>query len=189
MTTPGDKSATLGTAFRQIGGLTAVSRIVGFARDIVFASFLGAGPATDAFLVAALPNMFRRLSAEGAMTNAFLPNFARLRADQGRDAALGLAAEAQIMLILVLFALVGLAELFMPQLVMLMAPGFAATPDRMAAAVNLARLTMPYLPMISIVALWCAIANAHDRFKASGSPDHRKSVLYSRGACDPCYDG
>ena len=94
------------------------------------------------------------------------------------------------MLILVLFALVGLAELFMPQLVMLMAPGFAATPDRMAAAVDLARITMPYLPMISIVALWGAIANAHDRFKAAAAAtDHRKSVLYSWRARDPCYDG
>ena len=183
MTTPADKSATLGMAFRQIGGLTAISRIVGFARDIVFASFLGAGPATDAFLVALkLPNMFRRLSAEGAMTNAFLPNFARLRAAQGRGAALGLAAEAQIMLILVLFALVGLAELFMPQLVMLMAPGFAATPDRMAAAVDLGRITMPYLPMISIVALWGAIANAHDRFKAAAAAPIIANLCFIAGA-------
>ena len=70
------KSTSLGRAFQQIGSLTAISRIVGFMRDIAFASFLGAGPAADAFLVALkLPNMFRRLSAEGAMTNAFLPSF------------------------------------------------------------------------------------------------------------------
>jgi putative peptidoglycan lipid II flippase len=68
------KPTSLGRAFQQIGSLTAISRIVGFMRDIAFASFLGAGPAADAFLVALkLPNMFRRLSAEGAMTNAFLP--------------------------------------------------------------------------------------------------------------------
>ena len=69
------KEMSLGRAFRQIGGLTALSRVLGFIRDIVFAAFLGAGGAADAFLVALkLPNMFRRLSAEGAMTNAFLPN-------------------------------------------------------------------------------------------------------------------
>ncbi len=63
------KPTSLGRAFQQIGSLTAISRIIGFMRDIAFASFLGAGPAADAFLVALkLPNMFRRLSAEGAMT-------------------------------------------------------------------------------------------------------------------------
>ena len=67
---------SLGRAFRQIGSLTAFSRVLGFVRDIAFATFLGAGAAADAFLVALkLPNMFRRFSAEGAMTNAFLPNF------------------------------------------------------------------------------------------------------------------
>ena len=100
-------SLSLSQAFRQIGSLTAVSRIIGFVRDIVFASFLGAGPAADAFLVALkLPNMFRRLTAEGALTNAFLPSFVKLRTAEGREAAIKLAAEAQIMLILVLFGIV-----------------------------------------------------------------------------------
>ena len=131
------KGVSLGHAFWQIGSLTAVSRVVGFIRDIAFASFLGAGPAADAFLVALkLPNMFRRLTAEGAMTNAFLPSFAKLRTAEGRQAALGLAAEAQIILILVLFGIVFLAEIFMPQILLLLAPGFAATPDRLAAAVD-----------------------------------------------------
>ena len=104
------KGVSLGHAFWQIGSLTAVSRVVGFIRDIAFASFLGAGPAADAFLVALkLPNMFRRLTAEGAMTNAFLPSFAKLLKTEGRQAALGLAAEAQIILILVLFGIVILA--------------------------------------------------------------------------------
>ena len=101
-------------AFQQIGSLTAISRIVGFMRDIAFASFLGAGPAADAFLVALkLPNMFRRLSAEGAMTNAFLPSFAKIRETDGRDVALRLASEAQIFLIIALFAIVVIAEIFM----------------------------------------------------------------------------
>ena len=145
---------SLGRAFRQIGSLTAFSRIMGFVRDIAFATFLGAGAAADAFLVALkLPNMFRRLSAEGAMTNAFLPNYAAIREKYGQVAALKLAAEAQIFLILGLSALVIIAEIFMADLILLLAPGFANTPDRLAAATDLARITMPYLPLISIVAL------------------------------------
>ena len=177
------KSTSLGRAFQQIGSLTAISRIVGFMRDIAFASFLGAGPAADAFLVALkLPNMFRRLSAEGAMTNAFLPSFAKIRETDGRDAALRLASEAQIFLIIALFAIVVLAEIFMPEIISLLAPGFAATPDRLAAAVDLARVTMPYLPMISVVALWGAIANAHDRFMAAAAAPILANICFIAGA-------
>ena len=177
------KGVSLGHVFWQIGSLTAVSRVVGFIRDIAFASFLGAGPAADAFLVALkLPNMFRRLTAEGAMTNAFLPSFAKLRTAEGRQAALGLAAEAQIILILVLFGIVILAEIFMPQILLLLAPGFAATPDRLAAAIDLGRVTMPYLPMISVVALWIAIANAHDRFIAGAAAPILANLCFIAGA-------
>ena len=177
------KDVSLGRAFWQIGGLTAVSRVVGFIRDIAFARFLGAGPAADAFLVALkLPNMFRRLTAEGAMTNAFLPSFAKLRTAEGREAAIGLAAEAQVILILVLFCIVILAEIFMPQILMVLAPGFAATPDRLAAAIDLGRVTMPYLPMISVVALWIAIANAHDRFMAGAAAPILANLCFIAGA-------
>ena len=152
-------------AFRQIGGLTAISRVLGFLRDIAFAAFLGAGPASDAFLVAfKLPNLFRRLTADGAMTNAFLPAYSALKSQQRKKAALVLAAEIQVWLLLALCGLVLLAELFMPLIIDLLAPGFAETPDRRQAAIDLARITMPYLPMISAVALWAAISNAHDRF-------------------------
>ena len=152
-------------AFREIGFWTALSRILGFLRDLVFAQFLGAGLAADAFLVAfKLPNLFRRLTAEGAMTNAFLPVFSKIRAQQSREAALMLAAEVQIWLVLILSLIVLLAELFMPLVIGLLAPGFQDTPARFEAAVQLARITMPYLPMISLVALWAAITNAHDRF-------------------------
>ena len=163
-------SLSLGRAFRQIGGLTAISRIMGFVRDISFATFLGAGVAADAFLVALkLPNMFRRLSAEGAMTNAFLPNYATIRETFGQAAALKLAAEVQIFLMLGLSALVLIAEIFMSDLILLLAPGFANTPERLAAAIDLTRITMPYLPLISIVAFWAAIANAQDHFKAGAA--------------------
>ena len=177
------KGVSLGNAFWQIGSLTAVSRVVGFVRDITFASFLGAGPAADAFLVALkLPNMFRRLTAEGALTNAFLPSFAKLRTAEGREAAIELASEAQIILILVLFGIVILAEIFMPQILLVLAPGFASTPDRLAAAIDLGRVTMPYLPMISVVALWIAIANAHDRFMAGAAAPIVANLCFIAGA-------
>jgi len=156
---------SLAGAFRQIGGLTVISRILGFVRDIVFAAILGAGPAADAFLVALkLPNMFRRLTAEGAMANAFVPAYAEARQKEGETAASDLAGETQTTLMLVLAALVALGEIFMPAVISVLAPGFADTPDRMAAAVTLARVSFPYLPMISLVAFWAAIANAEGRF-------------------------
>jgi putative peptidoglycan lipid II flippase len=174
---------SLAQAFRQIGSLTAVSRLMGFARDITFAAFLGAGGAADAFLVALkLPNMFRRLSAEGAMTNAFLPSYAGIREKHGAPAALRLAAEVQIFLILTLCIVVGFAEIYMTELIVLLAPGFSATSDRLAAAVDLARITMPYLPLISIVALWAAIANAHDKFKAGAAAPILANICFILGA-------
>ena len=158
-------ACSLGRAFGQIGILTAGSRVLGLGRDIVFAIFLGAGPAADAFLVALkLPNMFRRLSAEGALTNAFVPSYAATMEAADEKAARRLAGEVQTLLVMVLLALVIVFEIMMPVVVSLLAPGFVDTPERFAAAVDLARVTMPYLPMISLVAFWAAIANAHDRF-------------------------
>jgi len=160
----------LARAFRQIGGMTAASRVLGFGRDVVFAALLGAGPAADAFLVALkLPNMFRRLTAEGALANAFVPAFATASQDDGDEAAMALAGETQTTLAIVLVTLVILGEMFMPSIIGVLAPGFAETPERMAAAVTLARVTFPYLPMISLVAFWAAIANADGRFMTAAA--------------------
>lgn len=151
--------------FRQIGGLTALSRLLGFVRDICLAQFIGAGAAADAFLVAfKLPNLFRRLTADGAMTNAFLPVFASVRQSQGRQAALVLAVEVQTMLFLTLIGIVILGEIFMPTIIALLAPGFVDDAALYDSAIALARVTLPYLPMISLVALWAAVTNAHNRF-------------------------
>ena len=151
--------------FRQIGSLTALSRLLGFVRDICLAQFIGAGAAADAFLVAfKLPNLFRRLTADGAMTNAFLPVFASVRQTQGRDAALILAVEVQTMLFLVLSAIVILGEIFMPSVIAALAPGFVNDASLYESTIDLARITLPYLPMVSLVALWAAVTNAHNRF-------------------------
>ena len=173
----------LARAFRQIGGMTAVSRVLGFVRDVVFAALLGAGPAADAFLVALkLPNMFRRLTAEGALSNAFVPAFARARREDGEAAAMALAGETQTTLTMVLVALVILGEIFMPAVIGLLAPGFSDTPDRMNAAITLARVTFPYLPMISLVAFWAAIANADGRFMTAAAMPVIFNILLVGGA-------
>jgi len=180
---------SLTKAFRQIGSLTAISRVFGFLRDVIFAQILGAGAAADAFLLAfKLPNLFRRLTADGAMTNAFLPAFSHLRKDAGKSAALMLAAEVQIILLLVLSFIVILAEIFMPLIIGLLAPGFSDTPDRFEAAVTLARISIPYLPMISLVALWAAITNAHDRFfGGAASPILLNLGLIGGTLCVPAF--
>lgn len=175
---------SVGLVARQIGGLTAISRIFGFLRDVVFAVFLGAGPAADAFFVALkLPNMFRRLSAEGALTNAFLPQFSEENTKRGKQAALLLAAEVQVFLTVALAVLVIFAEIYMPVIIGVLAPGFADTPERMQAAVTLARITMPYLPLISLVALFIAIANAHDRFAVGAAMPIILNLGLIAGAC------
>ena len=127
-----------------------------------------------------LPDVFRRLTAEGAMTNAFLPVFARVRQERGRPSALILTAEIQIILLLVLSAIVVVAEIFMPAIIALLTPGFVQTPERFEATVTLARIAMPCLLMISLVALWAAVTNAHDRFWWRGCTCHFKCLSYWR---------
>ena len=182
-------SKTLFSAFRQISGLTAVSRMLGFIRDVAFAHFLGAGAATDAFLVAfKLPNLFRRLTAEGALTNAFLPSYSLARQRKSNHTAIILAAEVQTALFVGLCLTVLVMELFMPFIVGGLAPGFRETPDRLDAAVDMARLTMPYLPMISLVALWAALLNSQDcYFGGAFSPVILNVCLIGGAFCVPFF--
>ena len=161
--TPPKKS--LNAVVKQIGSWTAISRVAGFVRDLVFAHFLGAGAAADAFLVAfKLPNLFRRLTAEGALTNVFLPVYSAMRAEKGEARALVFVSEVQTALLLGLTVFVLLLEYFLPFIMIGLAPGFADTPERLEAAIALGVITLPYLPMISLVALWAALSNAHDDF-------------------------
>jgi putative peptidoglycan lipid II flippase len=151
--------------FATVGGMTVVSRVLGFVRDVLIAAVLGASSVTDAFFVAfRVPNMFRRLFAEGAFNAAFIPLFTkRLHAaepDAGRD----FAAEALSGLTLMLVAFVVLAEIAMPWLMLLLAPGFADDPDKFRLAVLLARIALPYLVFMSWVALYTGLLNALGRF-------------------------
>jgi len=152
-------------AIATVGGLTMVSRVAGFARDVLTAAILGAGPVADAFFVALkLPNLFRRLFAEGAFSVAFVPMFSAELEQNGRPAAKAFAEEALAAMVGVLVPLTVAAVVAMPWLVPAIAPGFVDQPDKFALAVEFARITFPYLMMMSLVALMGGVLNSVDRF-------------------------
>ena len=158
------------SAVSVISSLTALSRIFGFIRDIVFAFMMGAGPAADAFLIAfKLPNLFRRLTAEGALTHAFLPAYSMAKEQKNTAQALILATEVQAWLFLALSIIVVVMELTMGGVISMLAPGYAEYDSRADAAIFLARITMPYLVMISLIGLWSAISHAEDDYIGSGA--------------------
>ena len=150
-----------------IGGFTLLSRLAGFVRDVLLAAVLGAGPAADAFFVAfKFPNLFRRLFAEGAFAAAFVPIYSGLLISAGRAAAQRFAEEALAVMLVVLFVFVAVVEMLMPYAMMGLAPGFLSDPEKFGFAVELSRITFPYLFFISLVALMGAVLNAHSRFAA-----------------------
>ena len=181
-TEPQQRGPSFFGAVRQIGGLTAISRVLGFGRDVILAVTIGAGPLADAFFVAfKLPNLFRRLTAEGAITNAFLPAYAKAK-KQGEDAAALLAAEIQLTLLWGLVAITLVMEIFMPQVIGFLAPGFSEEDQRFQDAVTLARITLPYLPMVSMVAFWAAVTNANNRFLGGAAAPIILNIMLMIGA-------
>ncbi len=150
--------------FATVGTITIASRVLGFVRDILIAAVLGTSAVADAFFVAfRIPNMFRRLFAEGAFDSAFIPLFSkRLQADPEGAKAFAGQALSGLAVLLVIFTLLG--EIAMPWLMLLLAPGFAGDPDKFAAAVLFARIALPYLVFMSVVALYAGILNAFGRF-------------------------
>lgn len=152
------------------GGFTLLSRIAGFARDIVMAAILGAGPMADAFVVAQrLPNHFRAIFAEGAFNAAFVPAYAHLRGTGGEVAARRFADRIFTMLLIVQGLLLLLALAFMPQIVTLLAPGFSDDPERRTLAIELTRITFPYLLLITVVTLYGAILNVMNRYASAAA--------------------
>ncbi len=146
------------------------SRLLGFARDILIASHLGAGPVADAFFVAfKLPNFFRRLFAEGAFNAAFVPLFAARLAEAGQVAAERFAAQVMSVMVVFLFCFVTVLQIAMPWLMAVIAPGFVDDPAKYALAVDLAQTTFPYLLFISLVSLMGGVLNALDRFAAAAA--------------------
>lgn len=153
-----------------IGGLTLVSRVFGFARDLILAAVIGAGPVADAFYAALrFPNLFRRLFAEGAFSQAFIPVYAKTLAEQGEEAADRLASEALSVLVFATSVLTGLAILFMPWINRVMFAGYADNPEIFNLATLLTQLTMPYLIGISVATLFSGALNARGRFFAAAA--------------------
>ena len=154
----------LGRIF-TVGGFTLVSRLTGFARDIMLAAILGAGPVADAFFVALrLPNHFRAIFAEGAFNAAFVPAYAHVRGERGETSARLFADRIFTLLFLTQLVLLVVAWLFMPQVIGILAPGFSADPVRGELAVELTRITFPYLLLVTLVTLYGGMLNVMHRF-------------------------
>jgi putative peptidoglycan lipid II flippase len=153
-----------------VGGLTLLSRLTGFARDIVLAAVLGAGPIADAFFVALrLPNHFRAIFAEGAFNAAFVPAYARIRQQGGADPAKLFADRVFTLLFASEVVLLAIALIFTPAVISALAPGFSDDPERFTLAVELTRITFPYLLLVSLVTLYSGILNALSRFAAAAA--------------------
>ena len=153
-----------------VGAFTLASRILGFVRDALIAALVGAGPVADAFFVAfKLPNLFRRLFAEGAFNAAFVPLYATELGEGGRERARAFADQAFAVLAWSLAVFVALAELAMPLLMRVFAPGFLDRPETFDLAVLFARIAFPYLLFVSLVSLAGGILNAHHRFAAAAA--------------------
>jgi putative peptidoglycan lipid II flippase len=159
--------------FASVGGFTALSRVAGFVRDVLMAAVLGAGPASDAFMVAfRLPNNFRAIFAEGAFSAAFLPRYAAAAARAGRgpdSPAARFANEVFAWQFVAQLVLLGLALIFMREIISVLAPGFSDNPDQQALAVELSRVTFPYLFCIAIVTQLSAMLNAAEKFRAAAA--------------------
>ena len=148
---------------------TIISRILGYIRDVFIAMFLGSGPLADAFFVAfRIPNTFRRLFSEGTFNAAFVPSYATELAN-GEDQSEKFATSVFSLLILCLFFLVLIIEIFMPAFVFLIAPGFSGTEDKMNMAINLTRITFPFLFFVSLSSFFSAILNSHNRFAVAAA--------------------
>ncbi len=153
-----------------VGSMTMLSRVFGFVRDVSVAAVLGAGGLADVFFVAfKLPNLFRRLFAEGAFNLAFVPLFAGKLEKDGEAEARKFAEAALSGLLVALLLVVALFEVSMPWVMAAFAPGFVDEPERFQLAIDLARITFPYLLFISLVSLLSGVLNSVGRFWAAAA--------------------
>jgi putative peptidoglycan lipid II flippase len=148
-----------------VGGYTMLSRVLGFIRDILIARVLGTGYVADAFFVSQrFPNLFRSLFAEGAFNASFVPLFARRLAEEGAEGARRFAEQVMAVLLTVLLAFTVVAQIAMPWLMHVIAPGFAEHPEKFELAVQFTRITFPYLLFMALTALQGGVMNALGRF-------------------------
>jgi len=151
-----------------VGGYTLLSRLTGFARDIMLAAILGAGPTADAFYVAfRLPNHFRAIFAEGAFNAAFVPAYAHVHGEKGEASAKLFSDRIFTLLLVSQIVLLVLAWLFMPQAMSVLAPGFTDDAEQRQLAIQLTRITFPYLLLITLVTLYGGMLNVMQRFASA----------------------
>ena len=151
------------------GFYTIISRILGYLRDILIAIFLGTGFLADAFFVAfRIPNTFRRLFAEGTFNAAFVPSYTK-EMIKGKSKSIKFAGEIFNILFLGLLFLILLIEIFMPLFVSIIAPGFVEDDKKIQLAINLTRITFPFLMFVSLSSFFSAILNSHNKFAAASS--------------------
>jgi putative peptidoglycan lipid II flippase len=152
-----------------IGGLTLVSRILGFAREMIFSRVMGAGMAADVFALAfIIPNLFRRLFGEGAFSQGFVPLFSqRLDGEGGMEEAKRFAEEVLAVFMPILVAITVIFVIGMPAFVWLIGSGWRDEPEKFAFAIELSRITFPYLIFISLVSLFSGVLNSLSRFTAA----------------------
>lgn len=152
-------------ALATVGSMTFLSRVLGFIRDALIARIFGAGIATDAFFVAfKIPNLLRRLFAEGAFSQAFVPILAEYKNQQGHEATHTLVNHVTTLLGLILIVVAIVGMLAAPAIVYISAPGFIDEPDKFALTIELLRVTFPYILFISLVSLAGGMLNTFGRF-------------------------
>ncbi len=150
---------------------TIISRLLGYLRDILIAVFLGTSFLADAFFVAfRIPNTFRRLFSEGTFNAAFVPSYSSVMVT-GKSKSNKFANEVFNYLLLILLTLVLVVQIFMPAFVSLIAPGFIDDNEKINLAINLTRITIPFLMLVSLASFFSAILNSHNRFaEAAAAP-------------------
>jgi putative peptidoglycan lipid II flippase len=152
-------------ALATVSSMTLLSRILGFARDAIIARVFGAGAATDAFFVAfKLPNLLRRLFAEGAFSQAFVPILAEYKNQRGEEATRQLVSRVATMLFVAVAVVAALGVIAAPLIVMISAPGFSADAEKFALTVELTRIVFPYILFMSLVAFAGGVLNTFSRF-------------------------
>ncbi|HEX4798891.1 MAG TPA: murein biosynthesis integral membrane protein MurJ [Burkholderiales bacterium] len=152
-------------ALATVSSMTLVSRVLGFVRDVVIARLFGAGVATDAFFVAfRIPNLLRRLFAEGAFSQAFVPLLAEYKNRRGEAETKQLVDRTATLLALALLVATVLGVALAPVIIYISAPGFTATPAKFDLTVAMLRITFPYILFISLVSLAGGILNTWSRF-------------------------
>ena len=151
------------------GFYTLISRLLGYLRDVLIAIFLGTSFFADAFFVAfRIPNTFRRLFAEGTFNAAFVPSYTS-QLVKSRSKSNKFANEIFNLLFLGLLFLILIAEIFMPVVVGLIAPGFAENNEKIELAIYLTRITFPFLIFVSLSSFFSAILNSHNKFAAASA--------------------